>query len=593
MSTAPSPGTRLLSARGLQIALGDWWGLFLLVVGCNVIALLAIAAATVAGAWAVGSAALGAAPDELWTPTVIVAVAVVVRGLGSWLESWLGHDLSFRMMSRVRSWVFAAMARVAPNGLARRRTGDLATTTMSDSETLEIFYAHSSIYIASALITTPLLLGAVAVFSPLTTLAVLPVLAIAVLVPLAMRRAARRQGAAVRSLIAELGAEVSENVGATREIVGFGMTEARIARLEALNTRLGAAQRANARRAGLESAIGGAASIAATLVAAAVGAVELASGELAPLALTPLVALTGSTPSAILQWIGVTKHYGTTREAAGRIETILDAPDPVDRSGQAALETSGPLGIETRGLTYSWPGTSRPALRDVSLSVQPGETLALAGRSGAGKSTLAGVLARFMDPDEGTVLIDGRPLRTLSRDATTEAVSLIPQEAYMFRISVRENLLLAAGPGEQPGEPELWAALEAAGAADIVRRLPDGLDTILGERGSSLSGGERQRLALARAVLHRSRILILDESVSQLDVMSEQTIRNSLAAAQESRTSLVIAHRLSTLLGADRIVVLDDGRLVGDGTHAQLLTECPAYAELVGPQLEALEARLA
>lgn len=587
----PPVGASLASFAGLSSALRGWRGLYAFAVIMNVVSVCAAAAATSLGALAVSTAILGGAPTNLTPIVMSVAVVVGIRGVASWLESWISHDLSFRMMARVRSWVFGALARLAPGGIARRRTGDLATATMTDAEALEIFYAHSSLYITSAFITTPILLAGVAVISPPTALALIPAVIIVAAVPLLLRRSAKRGGARIRSLIACLGAEVNENVGAVREIVGFGMTNDRMARIEKIDDELSSVQLRNARRAGLESATGGVISVLATLVAALIGVAQISASALDPLLLPVAITLAGSTPAAIIQWIGVTRHYGTTNEAAARIDALLSAPPPVDRTGQDGGSGGKAVDVGIERVSYNWPGpneldTPTLALRDVELHIRAGERIAIAGRSGAGKSTLAAILARFMDPDTGIVRLDGRDIRSLRPDALTASVCLVPQEVYLFHESVRDNLALATD--RTVTDSELWVALESSFADSIVRRMPGGLDSIIGERGTTLSGGERQRLALARAAIQDSQVLILDETVSQLDVESERDVRDALTSAHSERTTIVIAHRLSTLLGAQRIVVVDEGRVVDDGTHKELIARCEVYRDLVEPQLTAL-----
>ena len=588
----PPPGVPLLSAAGLRAALGRDRPVFVTCVLLNLVSTTAGAAAAALAAWAVSRAVLGEPAGRLWPVAWAVAGCVVVRAAATWLESWLSHDLSFRLMSRVRAWIFAALTRVAPGGLARRRLGDVVTTTLADSEALEIFYAHSSIYVVAALVTTPVLVAGLAVVDPVVALAVVPVLALAGVAPALLRRAALRQGRQIRELVARLGAETAENLGAVREIVGFGLTAERERRLRDLDTELGRLQVANARRAGLETGVAGVVATLGVLTAGVVGAWRLGRGDLAPELLAPAMALAGQAPAALLQLIGVTRHSGTTDQAARRIAAVLHAPSSVDRGGTAPAPGDGPVEVAADDVGFTWPAggepAGRPTLDGVTLRVGAARRVAVAGRSGAGKSTLAAVLARFVDPDDGTVTAGGVDLRALSPAALAETVCLVPQDVYLFHDTVRANLTIAAGDRAEPGDDALWAALETVRAAELVRALPDGLDTVVGERGATLSGGERQRLALARAVLAGSRALVLDESVSQLDVANERHIRDALTAGPAGRTTVVIAHRLSTLLTAERIVVLDRGRVVGDGTHHDLLAGCATYRELVGPQLEAV-----
>ena len=578
----------LLTLGGLREALGSQQPLFVFVITCNVLAQAGSALAGVAAAWAVSAAVLGRPVEDLALPTALAGVGVVARGVFSWLESWLGHDLSFQMMSTIRGWVYDAIARLAPFGLGRRRVGDVATTTLTDSEALEIFYAHSSIYIASAMVSTPILWLGLVTISPTAALAIVPVLLIAVAVPLLLRGSARRTGQRLRRLVAEIGSEVREDVGAVREIVGFGLIGERIRRVHDLDAELARLQQANIRRAALESAVGGVASVACSLLTAAVLASEAVDSPERLLWLAPSVTLAALVPAPILQWIGVTKHYGTTGEAAQRIERLLHAPSPVDRSGTHEPTTPSP-DLTTERVSFTWPGADpeNPTLDDVSVDRPAGASVAIAGRSGAGKSTLAAVLSHFIEPDSGVVRLGGAPVPEIDPEAFARTVCTVPQDAYLFAGTVRDNLELAVD--HRPSDDELWRALASAHAADLVRALPGALDAPIGEAGIGISGGEHQRLALARALLRDPQVLVLDEAVSQLDVQTEHDVSTAIAALGRGRTTIVIAHRLSTLLGAAEILVVDDGHLVARGRHGDLLETCPVYRDLIAHQLRALQ----
>lgn len=588
--SVPPPGGSLVSPRGLWHAIAGWRGFYVLAVACNTLALLAQTAAALSGAWAVSLALRGEAPSALVLPVAVTLAAVALRAVLSWLETWYAHDLSFRMLARTRLWIYTAIARIAPAGISRRRSGDLLTTSLADAEALEIYYAHSSIYAISAWIATPLLWGALAAQSLPAAFAVAPVLLLAVAVTLIARRWSRRHGAAIRTGLADLASEVAENAGAVREIVGFGAVPARTAQLDDADSRLLAAQSRNARRAGAETAVLGIVALVASTAAAAGAAWHVAAGGLDPFWTPQVVILGGATTVALLQWGAMTRSYGTTKEAAARIEALLAAIPPVRDYGARSVDELGDGSVDVRGVSFAWSrvdpqASSHLALRAVSAGVRPGEHVAIAGRSGSGKSTFAHLLARFMDPGEGTIAAAGHPLPEYGRHELARVVSLLPQDVALFHETVRENLLLAT---DEPVDDErLWEALRIAKADDIVLRMPAGLDTVLAENGRSLSGGERQRLALARAVLHPAAVLILDEAVSQLDVLGERDVQEALDDARATRTTITIAHRLSTLLSAQRILVLDEGRLVGDGTHTELLADCPAYRSLVLPQVEA------
>lgn len=584
------PRGRLVTLGGLWHAIAGWRPFYVLAVVCNVLSLLAQTGAVLAGAWAVSLAIRGEQPAALVLPAIVTMIAVTVRAVLAWLETWYAHDLSFRMLARTRLWIYSAIARIAPAGISRRRSGELLTTSLADAEALEIYYAHSSIYTLSAWITTPLLWVGLAVVSLPAALTVAPVLLTGVGITLTARRWSRLHGREIRTALADLAGEVAENAGAVREIVGYGLVPERTARLGVIDDRLLSAQARNARRAGAETAVLGIVALLAATAAAAGAAWQIEAGTLDAIWAPFVVILGGATTTAILQWAAMTRSYGTTREAAARIEALLTATPPVAGYGQRPGPAPEEGEITADDVSFRWrsidpQASAHLALEAVTVRIDAGEHVALAGRSGSGKSTFAQLLARFMDPDTGTINVAGHPLPDYERHELARAVSLLPQDVALFQETVRENLLLATD--DPLDDDALWEALRIAQADDIVARLPDGLDTVLSENGRSLSGGERQRLALARAVLHPAAVLILDEAVSQLDALGERDVQDAVEGARGRRTTITIAHRLSTLLTADRILVLDEGRLVGDGSHTVLLEDCPAYRALVLPQLEA------
>jgi ATP-binding cassette subfamily C protein CydCD len=230
---------------------------------------------------------------------------------------------------------------------------------------------------------------------------------------------------------------------------------------------------------------------------------------------------------------------------------------------------------------FAYPQHRRVALADVSFRVQPGSTVALVGASGAGKTTIANLLLRFWDPDDGKILLDGTDLRQLRLDALRRRIALVAQDTYLFNDTLEANIRLAR---PDASADDLARAIEQAALARFVSGLPDGLATKVGERGVQLSGGQRQRIAIARAFLKDAPVLVLDEATSHLDAISEAQVRAALDALMVDRTTLVIAHRLSTIRAADMILVLDQGRVIEGGTHADLLSRRGAYARLVERQ---------
>jgi ATP-binding cassette subfamily B protein/subfamily B ATP-binding cassette protein MsbA len=264
-----------------------------------------------------------------------------------------------------------------------------------------------------------------------------------------------------------------------------------------------------------------------------------------------------------------------------RVMSVLETKPEVTEKPDALPLPAATGHLQIEGVTFGYePG--QPVLRNLSLEARPGECVAIVGLSGAGKSTLAGLVPRFFDPWEGKVLMEGKDLRNLRLDDVRQKVSLVLQESFLFPISVAENIAYGRPSATRP---EIEAAARAANAHDFIEKLPSGYDTIISERGATLSGGERQRLSIARAILRNAPILILDEPTSSLDSETEQSILEALERLMEGRTTLIIAHRLSTVRRADRILVLRAGQVVESGSHLDLLAKGGAYARLYAMQL--------
>jgi len=273
------------------------------------------------------------------------------------------------------------------------------------------------------------------------------------------------------------------------------------------------------------------------------------------------------------QWVASMALFSRVFEY---LDLVPDVPAPANPVALDPASVRGDVRIE--GVTVRYPGADRDAVSGLTLCVPAGSTLALVGPTGSGKSTVAGLLARLHDADAGRITVDGVDVRDLDPDVLAAVVGVVSQESYLVHASVRDNLLLARPDAT---EGELWAALAAAQVADLVASLPDGLDTVVGARGHRFSGGEQQRLAVARTILRDPPVLVLDEATSALDTTTERALQRALDELARGRTTITIAHRLSTVRDADHIAVLDAGRLVESGTHDDLLAAGGRYATLV------------
>jgi ATP-binding cassette subfamily C protein CydCD len=317
-----------------------------------------------------------------------------------------------------------------------------------------------------------------------------------------------------------------------------------------------------------------------TLAVLATGAF-LVSNHMLPrtqLPLATLLALASFAP--VLNLATVSKQLAETVAAARRVFAVHDEPVVV-ADGPGVGEVSEQE-VRFEAVTFAYGANEAQALRDVSFSIEAGQTVALVGRSGAGKTTAAHLLMRFWDPQSGRIVLGGHDLREFGLDDLRRRIAIVAQDTYLFNTSLRENIALGR---PDASEEQIIHAARLANAHDFIMTLPDGYDTVVGERGLQLSGGQRQRIAIARALLKDASILILDEATSHLDTESERQVRLALETLIEGRTTLVIAHRLSTVRDANRIIVLEDGSVAEQGSHAELLARGGIYAQLVAAQL--------
>ena len=542
--------------------------------------LIAIASA-VTGAYLVSRAAKGATTAELQPYLILLVILIVPQTVTPWLESFFAHVMAFRVLVDIRDRVHEAFARLAPGYLLDRRTGDLGSTVIADVELLELFFAHTL---------SPLVVAVVVPFAATVTLALIhwtlpfvliPALFVVATVPSWLQRRAETQGREVRDRAGEVGAEVVDAIQGLREVLVFDAGERELRRLGAAGGRLYRAQLAHGRRSGVERA-GVDVIVTVGMLAVLVAAAALATGGSIDVVLfPPAVVLAAFTFHPVTTLVDSARDLNLVAAAAERVDAILTAPTPVpDLVTEAPAAPVDPR-IDFADVSFRYRPDLPDALGSVSFGVAPGETVALVGHSGAGKSTSAHLLLRFWDVTGGRITVGGHDLRELPQHLLRELVTFVPQDTYLFHTSVAENIRLGRPDAT---DDEVRAAARQALADEFITALPDGYDTLVGERGAKLSGGQRQRIALARAVIKDSPILVMDEPVSNLDAESERELAVAMDQARKGRTVLVIAHRLSTIKTADRLVVLDRGRVAEVGRHDDLVASGGTYARLVSSQ---------
>jgi ATP-binding cassette subfamily B protein len=451
-------------------------------------------------------------------------------------------------------------------------------------ETVEYFYAHT---VAPAFVAVLIPAGVLTLLTfvawPLA-LVLLPFLAWAGLTPVFARSKIDRLGDQARAALGQLSAHLTETIQGLAELAAFQATGRRravfVADVNAYQKQRSALLDDLSRQnAALEIATG-----LGGLAVALTGAMLAANGWFAHEWLPLLVLVSAAAFMPVAEIGQVARQLADTIASTRRLHVVESETEPVT-DGDLPVPPNPQVRIDA--VSFAYPGRSVQALDRVSFAVRPGSTVALVGASGAGKSTVANLLLRFWDPQQGAVTLGGIDLRRLRLADLRSHIALVAQDTYLFNDTLEANIRLA---GRDVSDADVRRALDRAALSEFVDRLPDGLATRVGERGVQLSGGQRQRVAIARAFLKDSPILIMDEATSHLDTISEQQIRAALEELMAQRTSIIIAHRLSTIQNADTILVMDAGKVVEAGTHAELLVARGAYARLVAHQSGVLAA---
>jgi ABC-type multidrug transport system fused ATPase/permease subunit len=510
----------------------------------------------------------------------VVPLAALLR----WADSWISHDLAYRLLAELRIRLYRLLDPLAPAYLVRRRSGDLVSALLSDVELIELFYAHTVSPLFVAILVPGGVLIALGVLAFPLAVVLVPFLVGVALTPMLAARQSSRLGSAMRETTGEVTAHAVDSVQGLRTIAAFDYGQVRAAEVAQRSLRLGDLKRAFLRWQAVQNAvIDGLMGLGALAVmTAGVGLVN--TGDLARLYLPLATLLAANSFTPVVTIVTVAKELHQTLGAARRFFDVEDEPVPV-RDGPASIsEPVDSVAVHFEHVTFAYGHAERPALTDVSFAIPAGHTVALVGRSGAGKTTAAHLLLRFWDPQSGVIRVDRTNIPEFRLDDLRGMIALVAQDTYLFNASLRDNIRLGRPTAS---DAEVMAAADAANVDEFARALPEGYDTVVGERGMQLSGGQRQRVSIARALLKNAPILVLDEATSHLDAVSEAEVRQALDRLSRGRTTLVIAHRLSTIREADQIVVLDEGRVVERGTHAELVALDGLYSHLIASQLGA------
>jgi subfamily B ATP-binding cassette protein MsbA len=525
-------------------------------------------------------------PTYRWILPITIVALFLVRGVATFCTDY-GMSRAGRSVVRdLREDILAKYLRLPSTRFDRESVPAMVSRLNYDTEQVTQATSDAIKVIITDSLTIVVLLGVMFWYSPRVTLVMLVVAPLIAIISGIVGRRYRRINRGIQDGVANMAQTAEQALSAQQEVKVYGAQASERARYNKLvNRNLGLSLKVDATRAGASSMVQTLAAVGLAVILLVAGQ-EAAKGRMdAGIFVALLTSMMAMLPS-LKRITNVQSLVQKGVAAADRLFAILDEPDEPDTGTLPLVHTRGE--IEFRSVSVRYPGQDRPALDDISFTAAPGTVTAIVGRSGSGKSTLIRLLPRFYEASAGSVLLDGVPVQDYRLADLRRQIAIVGQRVMLFDDSIATNIAYGQAPGIDP--ERIRAAAEAANAAEFIDQLPGGMQARIGENGGLLSGGQRQRLAIARAILKDAPILVLDEATAALDTESERLVQDALNRLIPDRTTLVIAHRLSTVEHADQVLVLDGGKLVEQGTHAALLARGGLYAHLHRMQFREPEA---
>ncbi len=566
-------------ARLLQFLNGNWHRVALSVV-IGSVTVGASVALMGTSAWLISTAALHPSVADLGVSVVGVRFFGITRGIARYFERLVSHDVTFRLLSRLRVWFYEKLEPLAPARLMEFRAGDLLSRIIGDVETLENFYVR----VVSPPLTAVVIGFFTAIFlasfhPPLAPAFLFFFLSLGLVLPFLAQIVSRRSAEQTITLRADLHTHLVDGIQGMADLLAFGLADERLNQISANGLAYGNAQRRMARITGFHSSLSTLLTNLGLWTILFLSIPLVTSGNLAGPMLASLTLLTFASFEAVIPLPLAAQMWNSSREAAKRLFEVVDT-EPVisDQLSVNSVQSSViNYDLQVTNLSFTYPNQTAPALQNVTFDLRGLTSIAIVGPSGAGKSTLASLLLRFWDYEVGEITLGGESLKTQNQDEVRSQIGLVSQNTYFFNTSIRENLRFAR---RKVTQEEIVSAAKSAQIHDFIVNLPKGYETLIGEQGLRLSSGERQRLAIARALIKDASILILDEPTANLDTLTEKQVLETLFSVMKQKRSLLITHRLIGLENVGEIIVMNHGQIVERGAHASLLEKHGLYHRL-------------